>query len=247
MDRLNLDIIHELTIYNINFSNKLINKIANLKTNKIAIINKKFNTPIFEIIKKIQDINPNLEIIPYYSLKYHQKDSLKNSAQEFRNNLEILNTIGIKNTLLISGSPKPKYDSIQVLEYLKDTYSKNKLPQIAVAYNPFLRGNDLDIENKRVQKKLETNLISAVCLQIGIETESIQNAVDYLRTIQPGVKIYLSLMNPSPSRLAQFRYRPWKGVYLPQEYINSAEQANQINQSIYKLAQDMDLGIIQGE
>lgn len=247
MDRSNLDIIHDLTIYNINFSNKLIDKIANLKANKLAITNKKFNTPIFEIIKKIQEINPNLEIIPYYSLKYHQKDSLQHSAQELKNHLEIFSQLGIKSILLISGIPKPKYDSIQILEYLKDIYSKNESPKISVAYNPFLRGIDLELENNRIKNKLETALISSVYLQIGIDTVSIQKAVDYLRVIQPDVKIYLSLMNPTPARLAQFRYRPWKGVYLAQEYISSAEKANQINQSIYELAQDIGLGIIQGE
>lgn len=247
MDRSNLDIIHELTIYNINFSNKLIDKIANLKINKLAITNKEFNTPILEIIQKIKNINPKVEIIPYYSLKYHQKDSLQKSAQEFKNHLACFSDMGLKSILLISGIPRPKYESVLILEYLRQNYDKSKLIEISVAYNPFLKGLDLDVENDRIKNKLETGLVSAVYLQIGIDTDSIQNAVDYLRTIQPDVKIYLSLMNPTPSRLAKFRYRPWKGVYLPQEYINSAYQANKINNYLYKLAHDMDLGIIQGE
>lgn len=247
MDSLKLDIIHELTIYDSNFSNKLIDKIANLKTNKIAITNKKFNTPIFEIIQKIQSTNSKLEIIPYYSLKYHQKDSLESASQEFIHQLRLLSRLGIKNTLLISGVPRPKYDSVQILEYLKKTYTTNRLPKIAIAYNPFLRDGELDIENDRIKNKLKTSLVSEVYLQIGIESESIRNAVNYLRSLQPDVKIYLSLMNPIASRLAQFRYRPWKGVYLPQEYLTSAEQANKINQSIYEIAHHMNLGIIQGE
>ena len=103
------------------------------------------------------------------------------------------------------------------------------------------------MENKAIQQKLESDIVSSIYLQIGIDLNIIQQAIQYLRNIQPKLNIYLSLMNPSLTRLTQFRYRPWKGVYLPEEYLKSTSNANTINQSIANLAKKLQIGIIQGD
>jgi hypothetical protein len=54
-------------------------------------------------------------------------------------------------------------------------------------------------------------------------------------------------MNTTPTRLAQFNYRPWKGVYLPKEYLQSVNIAIKINKSIYNLAKELNVSIIQGD
>jgi hypothetical protein len=241
------NIIYELNIYSPDFSDKLITQLSSSKLDTISITNKKFNTPIIEIIKNIQDANPNLSIIPYYSLKYNQKKSLQATAQTLIQQLEEYKNIGIKEILLISGIPKPKYHTIPILDILATIYKPTQYPKIAVAYNPFLAGLDLEMENKAIQYKLESEIVSSVYLQIGIDLNRIQQAIQYLRNIQPKLNIYLSLMNPSPTRLAQFRYRPWKGVYLPEEYLKSTSNANNINQAIANLAKKMKVGIIQGD
>jgi hypothetical protein len=116
-----------------------------------------------------------------------------------------------------------------------------------VAYNPFLTGLDLEIENNTIETKIQSGIISSVYLQIGIDLTKIRESVQYLRQLQPNLDIYLSLMNPTPTRLAQFNYRPWKGVYLPKEYLQSVNNAIQINESIYNLAQELNVSIIQGD
>lgn len=239
--------IYELSIYDTNFSDTIKSKLNNVNYHKISITNKKFNTPIIEIIHKIQEFNPELAIIPYYSLKYHQNKSLELTTQEFLYQLQKLYKLNIQEVLLISGVPKPKYNSLQVLQYLASIYNSQNLPHIAVAYNPFLKGIDLEKENLNIQNKIQTGIITSVYLQIGINIPIIQKAVQDLRNLQSNLNIYLSLINPSPIRLNQLKYRPWKGVYLTEEYLASTETAIQINQAISKLALEMDLGIIQGD
>jgi hypothetical protein len=242
-----LDIIYELSIYSTDFSSKLITFLSSNQINKISITNKKYNTPIESIIQKIKAINTTLEIIPYYSLKYHQQLSLQNTGLTFIQQLKLYQDLGIKEVLLISGVPKPKYDTIQVLETLIKTHRSEQLPKIAVAYNPFLTGLDLETENSFIKTKIQSGIISSVCLQIGIDLTIIRESVQYLRQLQPNLDIYLSLMNPTPTRLAQFNYRPWKGVYLPKEYLQSVNNAIEINKSIYNFAKEMNVSIIQGD
>ncbi|MEY2986146.1 MAG: hypothetical protein RJB24_375 [Candidatus Parcubacteria bacterium] len=241
------NIIYELSIYSTDFSDKLITQLSSPKLNTISITNKKFNTPILEIIKNIQNINPNLEIIPYYSLKYHQEKSLQDTTKALIKKLETYQKLSIKEILIISGNPKPKYNTIDVLNTLVKLYQTNQYPQIAIAYNPFLTGLELEMENTSIQNKLQSGIVSSVYLQIGIDLMTIKQSIKYLRRLQPQLNIYISLMNPSPTRLAQFRYRPWKGVYLPEEYVKSSNNAYNINQSITKLAKNMKIGIIQGD
>jgi len=242
-----LNIMYELSIYSTDFNKKLISLLSNNSINKISITNKKYNTSIESIIQKIQTINPRLEIVPYYSLKYHQQSSLQDTALTFIQQLKLYQDLGVKEVLLISGVPKPKYDTRQVLEILSKNYQSEKLPQLAVAYNPFLTELDLEIENNTIENKVTSGIISSFYLQIGIDLTKIKESIQYLRQLQPNLNIYLSLINPTPTRLAQFQYRPWKGVYLPQEYLQSVSNAIKINESIYNLAQELNVSIIQGD
>jgi hypothetical protein len=247
MTNSDLNIIYELSIYSEDFNKKLTSLLSNNSIHKISITNKKYNTTIEYIIQKIQNINSKLEIIPYYSLKYHQQSSLQDTALTFIQQLKLYQDLGVKEVLLISGIPKPKYDTRQVLEILSKNYQSEQLPQLAVAYNPFLTGLDLEIENNVIENKIKSGIISSIYLQIGIDLNIIRESVQYLRQLQPNLNIYLSLMNPTPTRLAQFQYRPWKGVYLPQKYLQSASSAIKINESIYNLAKELNVGIIQGD
>jgi hypothetical protein len=242
-----LHIIYELSINTLEFSTQLEHALQTTQYSSISITNKKPKTPSIEIITKIQNLNPKLHIIPYYSLKYHQKKTLLDTTREFVNYLKTLYKMEIKETLLVSGVPKPKYDSLLILKNLKDLGISDQIPKIAISYNPFLSSMDLELENTRIQEKIQTGLISSIYFQIGVDLEIIREAVYKLRELDTNVKIYLSLINPSISRLSQLRYRPWKGVYLPEQYLSSTKNANIINQSIYNLANEIQLGIIQGD
>jgi hypothetical protein len=241
------NIIYELNIYSTDFSDKLISILSNSKINKISITNKKHNTPIIEIIKKIRDINPKLEIIPYYSLKYNQQSSTQANALACIEKLKAYQNLGIKEVLLVSGVPKSKYNTIQTLDALRTIYTSEQLPKIAVAYNPFLNGIELEMENTSIKSKLQSGIISSVYLQIGVDLKILRESIQYLIKLQPKLSVCISIINPTPTRLAQFNYRPWKGVYLPKEYLKSTTNAININQDIYRLAQELNINIIQGD
>ena len=236
-------LIYELMIKDLTL--QLQSQLLHLGNATISLPNKSKDISILDTIHRIQDINPDLTIIPYYSCKYHQNKNREQTLQEFIHLLQELSHIHIPEILLVSGVPKPNYDSLSMLEDIPPLHT-HTYPRIAVAYNPFLQGIDLEDENTRLNAKIKTGIISSIYLQIGINTDTIRKAVEYIRYLQPNLAIYISLMNPSPARLAQFRFRPWKGVFLPPEYTNSADNAQKINQSLYQLAKELNIGVIQG-
>lgn len=239
-------LIHEIPISTLSFAPSLQSLLMGLMDATISLPNKSKDIAIIDVITKIQETNSNLSIIPYYSLKFHPSQTLDETVQEFLSFLEQLALLPISEVLLISGVPKPRYNSVNMLQNIQSIYRHNH-PRIAVAYNPFLIREELDQENTRLRQKLETSIVSSVYFQIGINTNTIRKAVEYIRYLQPNLAIYISLMNPSPVRLAQFRYRPWKGVFLPHEYISSPQEAQHINTQLYLLAEELNIGIIQGQ
>ncbi|MEX0596786.1 MAG: hypothetical protein WD512_09810, partial [Candidatus Paceibacterota bacterium] len=73
------NIMYELSIYDVEFTYKVKSILSSPDISHISITNKKYNTPLLEIIKEIQNINPKLVITPYYSLKYQQQASLQDT------------------------------------------------------------------------------------------------------------------------------------------------------------------------
>lgn len=241
-----VNLIHEIVLKDQEFDTKLQSQLIDLENAVISLPNKSKDISILDTIHQIQSINPKLTIIPYYSLRFHQAKTLDETAQEFLTLLEQLALFHIPEVLLISGVPKSQYTTIDIVSCIQPQY-QDKYPHIAIAYNPFLSDEELKQENQLLQDKIKTELISSVYLQIGIDNDAIQQAVEYIRLLQPNIDIYMSLMNPSPIRLAQFKYRPWKGVILSQEYLDSSQKAKEINQNLYDLAQRLNIGIIQGQ
>jgi hypothetical protein len=224
---------------------KLQSQFIDLENAIISLPDKSKSVSILDTIHQIQAINPKLTIIPYYSLRFHQAKTLDETAQEFLSLLEQLIPLHIPKILLISGVPKSKYTTLDVLSFIQ-THYQDTYPRIAIAYNPFLSGEELEQENNLLMNKIKTGLISSVYLQIGIDIPTIQKAVAFIQSLQADITIYISLMNPTPLRLAQFKYRPWKGVMVSQEYLASSQRAQEINQSLYQLAKELNIGVIQG-
>lgn len=241
-----INLIHEIVLKDQEFDPKLQSQFIDLENAIISLPNKSKSVSILDTIHQIQAINPKLAIIPYYSLRFHQAKTLDETAQEFLSLLEQLASLHIPEILLISGVPKSQYTTLDILSYIQPYYQDN-YPRIAIAYNPFFTDEELVQENQLLQEKLKTGIVSSIYLQIGINSDDIQQAVDYIRLLQPSSNIYISLMNPSPIRLAQFKYRPWKGVVLSEEYLDSSQKAQEINQHLYDLAQKLNIGIIQGQ
>ena len=153
---------------------------------------------------------------------------------------------GLREVLLISGSgEKAKLDPINVLQRLqKDETLKqhNGNPTIAVAYNPFFPSlHDQQIERDRLEQKLKTKQVHKIYLQFGTDLEILQSTLKWLtsESFQDQYHIHTpnnqendpiaicgSIFLPTKKLIAQQKFRPWNGVFLNQEFLNSNDVDN---------------------
>ena len=217
----------ELSFNNIS---QLENKLNFCKLNKIKNINipckgsiKKdfFNSTIKYISKNYQEFN----VTYHYSL-YHQYS--QNKDKSYQDLLEFLkNSYSNRNyeILLVSGSNKKKnFDAINVLSKIKE--EKILKVKLGIAYNPYLKKyyNDKS-ERERLERKLSSGLINSIWFQYGTDIEVLQNEVAYLKKLAKNEKIDLfgSLLIPSKQFIARFKFRPWKGVHISDNFLFSLD------------------------
>tara|TARA_Y100001978_G_scaffold104449_1_gene93380 strand:+ start:116 stop:934 length:819 start_codon:yes stop_codon:yes gene_type:complete len=203
-----------------------------------GIIKKDF---LLEVVKFIGTKYKNLDVTYHYSF-YHQFHKNKNlSYQIFLNFLEVNKTFNKSNeVLLISGTKKRnKFEVLNVLEKLKFDLSKDM--KFGVAFNPyFFEENDYKLERNRLIKKLNSCFVKSIWLQFGSEINQLVREINFLKKmiadsqklIDKDLSIYGSLFIPSKQFISRFKFRPWKGVYLSNKYLNSLEESAKITKFI---------------
>ena len=224
---MNNKIRFELSFKNISqLENKLnfckLNKIKNINIPCKGIIKKDFfNSTIKYISKYHQEFN----LTYHYSL-YHQYS--QNKEKSYQDLLDFLkNSYSNRNyeILLVSGSNKKKnFDVLNVLSKIKE--EKNLKVKLGIAYNPYLKKyfND-NLERERLDRKLSSELINSIWLQYGTDIKVLQNEVNSLKKLAKYKKINLfgSLLIPSKQFIARFKYRPWKGVHISENFLSSLD------------------------
>ena len=217
----------ELSFKNIS---QLENKLNFCKFNKIKNINipckgpiKKefFNSTIKYISKNYQEFNMTY----HYSL-YHQYS--QNKEKSYQDLLDFLkNSYSNRNyeILLVSGSNKKKnFNVIDVLSKIKE--EKNLKVKLGIAYNPYLnKYYDDTNERERFNKKISSGLINSIWFQYGTDIKVLQNEVNYLNKVERYQKLNLfgSLLIPSKQFIARFKFRPWKGVLISENFLSSLD------------------------
>ena len=107
--------------------------------------------------------------------------------------------------------------------------------KIGIAYNPYLQNHFSNSdERERFKEKFSTGLVSSIWLQFGTDISLLEKEINYLKKYikntnthsENNIKIIGSLLIPSRQFIARFRYRPWKGVYIAEKYINSLDYFN---------------------
>ncbi len=203
-----------------------------------GIIKKDF---LLEVVKFIGTKYKNLDVTYHYSL-YHQFQKDRNiSYQKFLNFIEVNKTYNKNNEiLLVSGSKKRNdFDVLNILEQLKFDLSKNI--RFGVAFNPYIfEERDCKIERNRLIEKLNSYFVQSVWLQFGSEINQLIREINFLnkiisndqKLVNKEINIYGSLFIPSKQFLARFKFRPWKGVYLSNKYLNSFEETGEITKKI---------------
>ncbi len=217
----------ELSFKNIS---QLENQLNFCKFNKIQNINipckgniKKelFNSTIKYISKNFQEFN----VTYHYSLYHQYSKNKEKSYQDFLNFLKNSYSNINYDILLVSGSNKKKnFDTINVLKNIKK--EKNLKVKLGIAYNPYLKKYYKNSsERERFERKISSGLINSIWFQYGTDIKVLQNELNGLKKSAKYEKLNLfgSLLIPSKQFIARFKFRPWKGVYISEEYLNSLE------------------------
>ena len=183
---------------------------------------------------------PDIEIIPHFSILHEFKRNRFNTQDSFIHFLRDVAYLGCKEVLLVSGSQKrTTFDSVKALSFLKDkTLSFNNEISIGVAFNPYLPRFLFEEEILRLEKKLQSGLVSSIWIQFGTDYKLLKTRIKILSNIISSsikynskisnIRLFGSILIPSRQFLARFKYRPWKGVYCSSEFLGSIENANNI-------------------
>ena len=224
----------ELSFKNISQLEKKLNfcKLNNIKNINIpckGIIKKDlFNSTINYISKNFNEFN----VTYHYSLYHQYTKNRENSYLEFLNFIKKCKFYKNKEILLVSGSNKKK--NFEVLDVLKDfNNEKNLNIDIGTAYNPYLKNHyNICGERERIKKKFSSRLTKSIWLQFGTDIKLLEKEVNFLKdsvlnnssnSKNQNVKIFGSLLIPSKEFISRFKFRPWKGVFISDRYLNSLD------------------------
>ena len=95
-----------------------------------------------------------------------------------------------------------------------------------------------------LKKKINPGLIKSIWLQFGTDLKLLESEINFLRSIilnnssnvnYQNIKIYGSLLIPSKQFISRFKFRPWKGVYISDNYINSHEKFFSFTKDLIKI------------
>ena len=215
----------------------------------------KINVPCKNTLKKdfllksieiAKDEFPNIDIIPHFSILHEFKRNMINTQDSLVNFMETVKYYGCKHVLLVSGSQKREsLNSDSALCMLKDnSLFFNQDISFGVAFNPYLPPYLFHEEILRLEKKLQSGLVSSIWIQFGTDYKLLKSRIEILSrmisaTINKNPKIskislFGSILIPSKQFLARFKYRPWKGVYCSNEFLESEELAHKIITNLLK-------------
>jgi hypothetical protein len=217
----------ELTVRNLHQIESIAKQILAItpKVTKIGLTNKNGMPDNIEVYKELKKILPDIAFVPYYSFKNHTNRDPAMIAYNFERYLGEANEQLAHNILLVSGEPKPKFDVLKGLEFFESLKDTSRNLAFGVAYNPFLEGRDLEEEHARLEVKLKSEKVDAVYLQIGLSESKLLDGLQLIRSLNPGVTVYGSVMVPTSFSLSRFEMRPWKGIALPAEFTESNVRA----------------------
>ena len=201
-----------------------------------GLIKKEF---LFDVIKYVGTNYQEAEIIYHYSLFHQFSKDKNNSLNDLLKFIKYCETYNNKEILLVSGSRKKKdFEVANVLPMLKNEM------YFGVAHNPyFTEENDINLERDNLIKKVNSGLVNSIWLQFGADHNHLNREIKFIKKLimdqsklfNIDIKLYGSILVPSKQFLARFKFRPWKGVYLSQNFLNSLEFSSYITKRIYKI------------
>ena len=197
-------------------------------------------------IKISREEYPNIEIIPHFSIFHEFKRNRLNTLKSFDRFYKTVQYLGCSQVLLVSGSQKRlTLDSQSAISFLKEnTLLFDSYYSIGVAFNPYLPNFLFEEEIIKLNKKVNSGLVTSIWIQFGTDSALLESRIKIIKRIisqaknsyskKSNIMLYGSVLIPSKQFIARFKYRPWKGVYCAQEFLESVELANDLVKKLLK-------------
>ena len=208
---------------------------------------------LLESIKISREEFPNIDIIPHFSILHEFKRNKNNTHASFYNFLHVIKNLGCKEVLLVSGSQKRStLDSVSALNMLKGNtfFSSNEI-FIGVAFNPYLQGFMFEQEILRLEKKLASGLVRSIWFQFGSDYKLFKSRMQIVNNLISKIlrndskisqiRFFGSILIPSKQFLARFKFRPWKGVYCSEQFLDSIEIANEQTRKLLQTYKEYEI------
>jgi len=223
------------------------NNIKNINIPCKGLIKKDF---LNETIKYIGENYKNLDVIYHYSLFHQYTRNREHSYMEFLNFIKKCKSYKNNEILLVSGSNKKK--NFEVLDVLRDFKNEKNLNiNIGIAYNPYLQNYfRVSGERVRLEEKLSSRLTKSIWLQFGTDIKLLEKEIIFLKesifnnssnSKDNPVKIYGSLLIPSRKFISRFKFRPWKGVFISEKYLNSLDKFYEFTKDLIEIYLDNNI------
>ena len=195
------------------------------------LVNKNQKDTVEEWVRCIHDVVPTAHVCAHYSLKYNKAP--RKGVDEHQARLQAFFAATQSNeVLMISGSGKDStWNTIRALESVRGYAG-----EVSVAYNPYFPDpKDQKMEDQRLEKKLESGIVSKVYLQFGTNLQRLRSALEVLKDHR--VAVAGSLFLPTRKLIAQQKFRPWNGVFLSPEFLSGPDDAESVIIEMMKLYQ----------
>lgn len=222
-------------------TNQLLQFLSSHKISRIGLSDKKGTEDSIVTVQNLLHAFPQIEILFHYSVLTHYNRDFRSLIHLFNTRIEKVVDLGVKRILIVSGSQKRNYSSINILNYVSEHKQKFASVSFACAYNPYLSGAELVLENNKLHSKLDSGIISEVYFQIGIDIESFRKGVRFVKSLDNKVKIYACLLLPDKVFLQRFSFRPWKGVFLSDMYCNDMDYRIKLTKRLLELMYKLDV------
>ena len=81
------------------------------------------------------------------------------------------------------------------------------------------------MERERYIKKINSGLINSIWLQYGTDINLLEKEVKFIKknSTKKQMQLFGSLLIPSKQFIARFKFRPWRGVYISENYLCSLD------------------------
>lgn len=184
-----------------------------------------------DVAKELSAKVPGLDLVLHLSVKHYARGSIDVARAEFRRAVEEAKRIPAKHLLIVSGHPRQTFETTDALRVIQEQ-GLAKGVDVFCAYNPFFDPARQRDENERLRQKMTYPFVNGICLQIGMDTEKLKKAVEYIRSIRPEIVLYGEIPVPTDATLQRLKLAALYGVFLPNCYFLSAETAEEMTKSL---------------